>query len=170
MISRFIPTLIKARPNVSSITAPGPVNVTLITYHNEYFYAAWKLWIPYGIAIAVTAITNFGGIVIMIRCNAAYSDSFATIFRAARGANTSEDIQNSDRDGRDPLPRYLARMEVWFPEATEFASQNVVAAHQKPVVADGASQAEAMPSVDLALSSPRPSTDSRLLESYGLSG
>jgi hypothetical protein len=77
-----------------------------------YSYAAWKLWIAYGIAILLSALAVMVG-AIYIELNAAtFSDNFSTIFRIAKGAEISVPIDEKDLDGRDPLPTYLARATI----------------------------------------------------------
>ena len=77
-----------------------------------YSYAAWKLWIAYGIAILLSALAVVVG-AIYIELNAAtYTDNFSTIFRIAKGAEISVPIDEKDLDGRDPLPTYLARATI----------------------------------------------------------
>ena len=105
-------TNVAHRPNQSSISAPGPVNVTFHHWHNVYIYSRWKLWTAYGAAIALTAIVLFVGSVAIVLNDASYSESFSTIFRIARGAVVSVDIKAEDLDGRDPLPEYLCNARI----------------------------------------------------------
>lgn len=103
----------KDRSNYSSITALSPVNVTSHEYHTVYSYSKWKLWLPYGIAILSAGIAVCVGLSAMVLSGAAYSDSFSTVFRYAKGAETSvHEILTEDLDGRDPLPKYLGNSSV----------------------------------------------------------
>jgi hypothetical protein len=43
---------------------------------------------------------------------ACYTGDFASIFRAARGSNMSSPIHEEDLDGKEPLPKYLAKARV----------------------------------------------------------
>lgn len=110
-----------SRPNASSITAPGPVNVTYHKYHNIYVYSAWKLWVPCGIAIGLAFLTISSGFITMIRSQAAYSDNFSTVLRAARGSKLSEHIRTEDMKGQDPSPKYLQKSHIWLPGSEESA-------------------------------------------------
>jgi hypothetical protein len=102
------------RPNYTSPTAPGPVNVTFHEVHTVYIYRAWKLWTAYGIAILLSAIVVLVGLVCMWLNGACYSNRFSTLLRVARGAEISVPIFGEDLSGRDPLPGYLSRARVEF--------------------------------------------------------
>jgi hypothetical protein len=64
----------------------------------------------------------------MVQSNAAYSNNFSTIFRAARGAQISAEVRDGDLEGKDPLPKYVKKSKVWLPGFEEPA-QPVSAAH-----------------------------------------
>ena len=102
------------RPNYSSISAPAPANVTFHHVENIYAYTAWKLLTAYGIAIALCAITVVLGLISIALNGACYSRNLSTIFVKAKGAETSTHIEDQDLNGRDPLPRYLAKARVHF--------------------------------------------------------
>lgn len=107
------------RPNYTSLTAPPAVDVSSELYHNEYTYAAWKLGAAYGAAILGATIAVAIGLTHIVISKACYSNSFSTIFRAARGADISagSSINEQDLIGRDPLPKYLGNAEVEFLKA-----------------------------------------------------
>ncbi|KXT10354.1 hypothetical protein AC579_9159 [Pseudocercospora musae] len=102
------------QPNASSPFAPPLVNVTSHVYQNVYQYSAVKLWLAYGIAIALTLLGVIFGLIAVITNGASYSDDFSTILRAARYARLSKEVNYCDSDGRDPLPRYLGETTVLF--------------------------------------------------------
>ena len=103
-----------SRPNYSSISAPQAVNVTRPLYQNMYVYSAIKLWAAYGVAILLASLAVLLGLITMFLNGAAYSQTFSTVFRAARGAGMSEKIRDSDVAGEDPLPKRLATAQILF--------------------------------------------------------
>jgi hypothetical protein len=113
--SEFSELIELARPNYSSITAPPPANVTSKTFENVYVYAAWRLWLPYGIAILMTTVTALVGLATMFVNDASYSSNFSTVFRTAQVATMSAPIEKEeDLDGKDPLPKYLAQATIYL--------------------------------------------------------
>lgn len=98
--------------------------MTFHRYHNVYSYAAHKLWLPYGIALALTTLVVIAGLATMFLNHASYSSNFSTILRAAHGAQLSTEIQEGDAHGQDPLPKYLAEAKVRLhPVGVENASE-----------------------------------------------
>lgn len=107
------PTSSSIRPNFSSPFAPPQLTITTLeTWHNTYRYNAATLWIPYGLAIGVTALAVLGGYAALVANGAAFSDKFSTIFRVSRAAGLNVEVQGVDGRGRDPLPGYLGRARV----------------------------------------------------------
>ncbi|KAK0276838.1 hypothetical protein LTR35_010232 [Friedmanniomyces endolithicus] len=102
------------QPNSSSIYYPAKTKVTLATLENIYIYAAYKLWLAYGLAIAATALIAACGLAAMMANGAAFSNSFSTILRLSRGADLDRKVQDADLSGRAPLPRYLEEATVKF--------------------------------------------------------
>lgn len=50
----------------------------------------------------------------IVLSGASYSESFSTVFRFAKGAETSvQEIATEDLDGRDPLPEYLGNASIF---------------------------------------------------------
>ena len=90
------------------------VNVTMPAYHLVYVYSVEKLWLAYGIAISLSAVAVPGGIATMALNGASYSVEFSTVFRAARVAQMSTDVDREDPFGSDPLPKYLKRSRISF--------------------------------------------------------
>lgn len=72
-----------------------------------YAYSATKLWIAYGVAIFVGLILSVVGLAAILGSGSSYSNSFSAVFRVARGADMSKEVETQDTDGRDPLPAYL---------------------------------------------------------------
>ncbi|KAK0883908.1 hypothetical protein LTR87_002386 [Friedmanniomyces endolithicus] len=102
------------QPNSSSIYYPAKTKVTLATLENIYVYAAYKLWLAYGLAIAATALIAACGLAAMMANGASFSDSFSTILRLSRGAQMDRKVQIADLSGRAPLPGYLEEATVRF--------------------------------------------------------
>ncbi|EME78326.1 uncharacterized protein MYCFIDRAFT_216609 [Pseudocercospora fijiensis CIRAD86] len=111
------------QPNTSSPFAPPLVNVTSPIYQNVYEYSPVKLWLAYGIAIALTLLGTILGLIAIFKNGAAFSDDFSTILRTARYARLSREVSYSDSDGRDPLPEYLSETTIVFSHG-EASKQN----------------------------------------------
>lgn len=82
--------------------------MTFRRYHNIYDYSPQKLWLAYGIALALTALSLVAGLAAMLVNGASYSSNFSTVLRAAHGAQLSVPIRDEDGRGQDPLQKYLA--------------------------------------------------------------
>jgi hypothetical protein len=83
-----------------------------MTYRNVYIYTKYKLWLAYGVAIACTSVAVCIGLYTIFSTGASSSSDFSTIFRAARGAALSNEVDLADADGRDPLPKYLKKTAI----------------------------------------------------------
>lgn len=105
------------RPTKKSITAPPDVEVTLPAFRPIYTYASKKLLIPYGIAILLTIFSVTIGFLSIYENGATYSDNVSTMLRIGKGMDIG--IKAEDLDGKDPLPRYLAKSTVWLAKAQE---------------------------------------------------
>ena len=123
------------QPNLSSISAPSPATVTFQKIQNIYVYAAWKLWLAYGIVIALTAIAVIVGLLAMYENGATYSNDFSTIFRVAKGAEVDVMIKAEDLDGKDPLPKYLADARISLANGTRLRTTNSSRAEGHPLAA-----------------------------------
>ena len=88
------------------------MKVTLPAFENVYVYAATKLWIAYGIVIALTAVAATIGLAALIASGASYSQDFSNIFRVAHSTLMTVELRAEDLDGKDPLPSYLAGMKL----------------------------------------------------------
>lgn len=102
------------RPNTSSIYYPDEIVVQSAIGENIYVYAAYKLWLAYGMMVGATALIVFFGIAAMIANDASFSNEFSTILRISRGAQLSHEINRADLSGRDPLPAYAKNATVRF--------------------------------------------------------
>lgn len=104
----------KFRANKTSMTAPPPVMVTFPSSVPTYAYAREKLWLTYGIAIALSfASTAFGTVVMVVR-GCSYDCTFSTILRTTRHAELDAEVAVSDTAGAAPLPKYLAQTRIQF--------------------------------------------------------
>lgn len=106
--------IIPYRPNTSSIYYPDKTEVRLATRENIYIYAAYKLWLAYGLAVGATALIALLGMAAIIANHASFSNKFSTILRLSRGAQLSHEINHADLWGRDPLPAYAEKATVRF--------------------------------------------------------
>jgi hypothetical protein len=107
-----------------------PIHTCLLraTVQTVYVYAANKLWAAYGIAALFTIGSVIIGIFVVLANGASYSNVFSTVLRIARAAELSIKVQESDLEGKNPLPSYLAKATVvmsgekdrwWTPNAQE---------------------------------------------------
>ncbi|EHK48781.1 hypothetical protein TRIATDRAFT_93783 [Trichoderma atroviride IMI 206040] len=104
------------QPNYSSPYAPPDIDVAVTTYALVYSYAAQTLWLAYGIALGMTLFSLLlGAISIYHNGGASYTTKFSTILRAAYCIDFSEPIRPEDTDGKDPTPRYIKKLTIYFP-------------------------------------------------------
>lgn len=71
-----------------------------------------KLWLAYGIAIALNTGALVFGAIAMLANDATYSNSFSTILLAGHGAKLSVEVADRDKSGNDPLPAYLEKATI----------------------------------------------------------
>jgi hypothetical protein len=88
--------------------------VTFTTISPVYEYSQSRLWLAYGIAIAISILIVIAGLVVMYLGGAAYNNNFSNILRLARGAHISHEIIDWDHDGKEPLPEYLEKANISF--------------------------------------------------------
>lgn len=86
--------------------------VTQYTAQTVYMYAERKLWAAYGTAILVTLTSVILGIISILTSGASYSNDFSTIFLNSRNAELSVEVDDIDKSGKDPLPKYLQKATV----------------------------------------------------------
>ncbi len=126
------------RPKYSSPKAPPKVMVTQYTAQTVYTYSADKLWTAYGIAALFTFCSVVVGMLTIHADGASYSSAFSTVLRVARGAELSVEVQESDLDGKNPLPSYLAKATVTMSETKDRGStpdkQDSAASFKGPTV------------------------------------
>jgi hypothetical protein len=102
------------RPNKSSSYKSPQSQVTFTTISPVYEYSGHRLWLAYGLAIAISVLIVIAGLVVMYLSSAAYNSSFSTILRLGRGAHLSQEIVHGDHDGKEPLPEYLEKATISF--------------------------------------------------------
>ncbi|KAK4693726.1 hypothetical protein P7C71_g3725, partial [Lecanoromycetidae sp. Uapishka_2] len=112
------------QPNTSSIYYPNKTKVQLATSENIYIYAAYKLWLAYGLAIGATALIALFGMVAILANHASFSNKFSTILRLSRGAQLSYEINHADLGGQDPLPAYAKKTTVRFSQEQMLATRD----------------------------------------------
>lgn len=79
-----------------------------------YAYAREKLWLTYGIAIALSFASTAFGTVVMVMRGCSYDCNFSTILRTTRHAELDAEVAASDTAGTAPLPKYLAETRIRF--------------------------------------------------------
>lgn len=105
------------QPNYSSPYAPSKVNVTVESVQDVYFYSSQMLWIAYAVAVVLTlACTLVGLLAFQANNHNTYETKFSTILRTTHeamfGRGTNLVIREEDRDGKNPLPAYIANAEI----------------------------------------------------------
>jgi hypothetical protein len=90
--------------NISAPNAPENVTVTVEKMGNIYTYSSEKLWLAYGLAIAITVLNVCLGLLAVFRTGASFTLNFSTIVRAAKNAHVSVETDEFTLPGRDPLP------------------------------------------------------------------
>ncbi|KAK3624645.1 hypothetical protein LTR56_020895 [Elasticomyces elasticus] len=101
------------QPNYSSPYAPARLtNVTFNRYHNVYEYSTATLWVAYTVAILFTLVSLVLGMISMVLNDGSYRNDFSTILRTTRTAIVSVEVDDADTDGRQPVPRHLAKARV----------------------------------------------------------
>ncbi|KAF7543124.1 hypothetical protein G7Z17_g10997 [Cylindrodendrum hubeiense] len=103
-------------PNYSSPYAPADIRVEKWTSQNVYAYSAETLWVTYGIAILATAASVLVGAVVVIASQATYTSQFSTFLRVSQNVYLSDEVALPDTSGKNPLPNYVKKMVVRFPE------------------------------------------------------
>jgi hypothetical protein len=97
------------RPNLTDTAKLPQTNVRTPTYHNVYVYTARRLWIAYALAASCATIAVALGLYTIVATGASYSNEFSTILRVSRHAHLDKEVSDGAADGRDPLPKYLAK-------------------------------------------------------------
>jgi hypothetical protein len=112
------------QPNYTSPYAPPKATVTTYAEHNVYVYAASRLWLAYGFAIAFTALAMGVGLFAISANDGTYTADFSTVLRAVQGARLNADMTMAKGDARGPLSSRLARASI---SLTPINSRNVEA-------------------------------------------
>jgi hypothetical protein len=117
------------RPNLTDRAKLPQTKVTVQTYHNVYVYTARRLWIAYALAASCATIAVALGLYTIVATGASYSNEFSTILRVSRHAHLEKEVSDGAADGRDPLPKYLAKATLTDSSSTGRKSA-VAASHQ----------------------------------------
>lgn len=88
--------------------------MTITPYLVVYSYAAFTLWLAYGIAIGLTLLGVISGMVSVGRNGGSYTTKFSTILRVAHCILLSGPVPPGDA-GRDPASPYVENLSVSFP-------------------------------------------------------
>lgn len=83
-------------------------NVTITSYRNTYIYSQSILWAAYGIAIAVTLISDAVGVIVYFLNAGSYTTKFSTILRVTYTAAISTDLNSKENKRVDPMPEHIA--------------------------------------------------------------
>jgi hypothetical protein len=75
-------------------------------------YTVRRLWIAYALATLGAAIPVALGLYTIFATGASYSNEFSTILRVSRRAHLDKDVSDLAADGRDPLPKDLAKVTL----------------------------------------------------------
>jgi hypothetical protein len=97
--------------NVPQLLAQQNSNTSVLTTStsNIYLYDAMRLWTSYGAALAASLLAVAVGLASIVTTGASYSNRFSTIVRASRDQYLPITIEEKDRRGRDPLPKYIGK-------------------------------------------------------------
>lgn len=89
-------------------------NITIRYEHtrNVYVYSSKNLFLSYGLALGFAFLAVVAGCVSIHHNGASYSNKFSTIIRTTRGQEMEDLVASDDRDGADPLPKYLANARI----------------------------------------------------------
>ena len=90
-----------------------------------YVYTARRLWIAYALAASCATIAVALGLYTIVATGASYSNEFSTILRVSRHAHLEKEVSDGAADGRDPLPKYLAKATLTVVKEDESDSSSV---------------------------------------------
>lgn len=90
------------------------VDVAFDHWFNVYAYRQANLIASYSTALGLSLLACIAGCVSIYRNGASYSNLFSTMLRTTRGhIGTFDDVLTAkDKDGADPLPKYLATAQI----------------------------------------------------------
>ncbi|KAI0112242.1 hypothetical protein GGR51DRAFT_60601 [Nemania sp. FL0031] len=117
------------QPNVSSEFAPPMPNVNITTYEPMYHYSFRQLWIAYGIAIMVSAISSMFGLLAIFFGHASYSSHFSSVFRTAYSSSLEVTMRPEDMKATDPLPKYIAKAALYISQLAPGDKQKALLAN-----------------------------------------
>lgn len=97
--------------SVPSLLAPQTSDTPVVSTSTSiiYRYDAIRLWTAYAAALATTVIAVAVGLGSLVISGVSYSNRFSTIVRVSRDQNLPIVIEDEDRCGQDPLPKYLGK-------------------------------------------------------------
>lgn len=102
-----------------SFREPTTDNIT-VRYErsqNIYVYSSKNLILSYGLGLGFAFLAVIAGCSSIYHNGASYSYRFSTIVRTTRGQKMEELVALDDRNGADPLPKYLAKARIRLGEA-----------------------------------------------------
>jgi len=98
-------------------------NVTISSPYIVYKYRPEILVLVYASAVGISTVLVGLGATVVFGSQGSYSNYFSTIMRATRGEYVDSLVRQSDKDGKDPLPDYLAnaKLKVQDPRQNGFS-------------------------------------------------
>lgn len=66
------------------------------------------------------------GMLLIYMNGVSLSNDFSTLLRLARGATLSSEIEETDLDGRDPLPKYIKEIKIKFRRSEDTSSEGLL--------------------------------------------
>jgi hypothetical protein len=87
-------------------------NVTISSPYIVYKYRPEILVLVYASAVGISTVLVGLGATVIFGSQGSYSNYFSTIMRATRGEYIDSLVRPSDKDGKDPLPDYLANAKL----------------------------------------------------------
>ena len=92
--------------------------MTVEYWRNIYVYSPDLLLLPYACSVALATVAVIWGTICLVHNGASFSVNFSTILRVSHEARLTAPVDDADADGRDPLPKHLAKAELSFPSGT----------------------------------------------------
>jgi hypothetical protein len=121
-------------------------NVTTSIVQNIYVYSSGRLWLAYGVAILLTAVTCIPALLAMYSAGASYTTNFSTILRATLSGKLDVDTNEINSRHSDLLPDELADAHLLetidmdqpdIPEEVEIEAKAQTIAHETNSTGDG---------------------------------
>ena len=103
------------------------VDIFISRTQNAYFYNRTNLLLSYGLSLVLSFFACLVGCVSIFRGNVSYSNKFSTMLRTTRDDSIDTLVATEDRNGADPLPRYLAKAAISLGQSRSMREDKEVA-------------------------------------------